>query len=219
MNNYPNLIFWSFDSLDKIFKIFLVHLNDFQLKAGGKPSTWFPPGGTRRAGLLNSPIDEIQIWETICTHPNQIHASNLPPCFPSFWHDSIWLDGKGSERSRPMHSDSPMIQKHFSSDMHFFGFDNFCFVLSGRGFIVFFPKYSICQKTSHSNLEFVFEIAACWKNRVRTLHLESTFNAVPNNAAGNFIHNIKKLLIFRQCLKMLNLTTFTTFTDMNELPG
>ena len=133
------------------------------------------------------------------TRPTYHHASHLSDMI------QFGLMAKGSERSRPMHSDSPMIQKHFSSDMHFFGFDNFCFVLSGRGFIVFFPKYSICQKTSHSNLEFVFEVAACWKNRVRTLHIESTFNAVQNSAAGNFIHNIKRL--------------FTTSTDMNELPG
>ena len=29
----------------------------FLLKAGGKPSTWFPPGGTRRAGWLTFFID------------------------------------------------------------------------------------------------------------------------------------------------------------------
>ena len=27
---------------------------DIVLKAGGKPSTWFPPGGTRRAGYFTS---------------------------------------------------------------------------------------------------------------------------------------------------------------------
>ena len=35
----------------------LLKKDDWQLKAGGKPSTWFPPGRTRRAGYVRNLFD------------------------------------------------------------------------------------------------------------------------------------------------------------------
>ena len=48
-----------------------------ELKAGGKPSTWFPPGGTRRAGCftLNFFIDH--------THSRPTGTSDRPPYSPT----------------------------------------------------------------------------------------------------------------------------------------